>query len=57
MDKLVDRAGPHDETDPDQVLYEYACHEGNLGLRNILHNARYAEDPNYADKLPAPDRN
>jgi hypothetical protein len=24
-------------------LYEYACHEGNYGLRNILENARYAE--------------
>jgi len=24
-------------------LYEYACHEGNYGLRNILENARYEE--------------
>ena len=24
-------------------LYEYACHEGNYGLRNILENARDAE--------------
>ena len=27
----------------DQTLYEYACHEGNYGLRNILHNARLEE--------------
>ena len=48
---------PMTKTDPDQVLYEYACHEGNLGLRNILHNARYEEDPDYADKLPVPGQN
>ena len=41
-------------TKTDQALYEYACHEGNHGLRNILHNARYEEDPDYAGKLPAP---
>ncbi len=41
-------------TKTDQAIYEYACHEGNLGLRNILHNARHEEDPDYADKLPAP---
>ena len=34
-----------------QVMYEYACHEGNYGLGNILHNARYAEDPEYVEKL------
>ena len=27
----------------DGALYEYACHEGNYGLRNILENARDAE--------------
>lgn len=27
----------------DGELYEYACHEGNYGLRNILENARDAE--------------
>jgi hypothetical protein len=27
----------------DQPLYEYACHEGNLGLENILRNARLEE--------------
>ena len=30
-------------TKTEQALYEYACHEGNHGLRNILHNARVAE--------------
>jgi hypothetical protein len=29
-------------------LYEYACHEGNYGLRNILENAR-AEEKAAAD--------
>ena len=43
-------------TKTDQAIYEYACHEGNLGLRNILHNARHEEDPDYAEKLPAPAR-
>ena len=38
----------------DQATFEYACHEGNYGLRNILHNARYAEDPDYLSKLPSP---
>ena len=28
----------------DQALFEYACHEGNRGLRNILSNARFAEN-------------
>ena len=41
-------------TKTDEALYEYACHEGNRGLRNILHNARYAEDPDYARKLSLP---
>ena len=27
----------------DEALYEYACHEGNYGLRNILRNARLEE--------------
>ena len=43
-------------TRTEQAIYEYACHEGNIGLRNILHNARYEEDPDYAGKLPAPAR-
>jgi hypothetical protein len=27
----------------DDVLYEYACHEGNYALANILSGARYLE--------------
>lgn len=27
----------------DQLMYEYACHEGNYGLENILRGARVAE--------------
>jgi hypothetical protein len=27
----------------DERIYEYACHEGNYGLRNMLTSARYAE--------------
>jgi len=27
----------------DDVLYEYACHEGNYALSNILRAARYQE--------------
>lgn len=27
----------------DQRIYEYACHEGNYGLRNMLTSARYGE--------------
>ena len=27
----------------DQPLYEYACHEGNYGLYNILSGARHEE--------------
>jgi hypothetical protein len=26
-----------------EKIYEYACHEGNYGLRNILENARDEE--------------
>jgi hypothetical protein len=26
-----------------EKIYEYACHEGNYGLRNILSNARWEE--------------
>ena len=28
----------------DQPVYEYACHEGNYGLENILAGALLAED-------------
>jgi hypothetical protein len=30
-------------TDPEQQLFEYACHEGNYAMRNILSAARAAE--------------
>jgi hypothetical protein len=29
--------------DPEQGLFEYACHEGNYAMRNILSGARAAE--------------
>jgi len=29
--------------DPEQGLFEYACHEGNDAMRNILSGARAAE--------------
>ena len=29
--------------DPSQRIFEYACHEGNYGLRNILSGARAVE--------------
>jgi hypothetical protein len=28
---------------PDYGMYEYACHEGNYGMRNILSGARAEE--------------
>ena len=28
----------------DEMIYEYACHEGNYALTNILAGARYEED-------------
>ena len=34
----------------DQPLYEYACHEGNYSLRNILRNARLEENAGDADQ-------
>jgi hypothetical protein len=39
----------HDESQP---LFEYACHEGNYGLANILSVARAEEAA--AKKTPAP---
>ena len=27
------------------LLYEFACHEGNVGLAGILRGARFAERP------------
>ena len=36
----------------DQPMYEYACHEGNHGLENILGNARF-EERTLRDPAPA----
>ena len=27
----------------DELIYEYACHEGNYGLRGVLSGARFTE--------------
>ena len=35
----------------DSTTYEYVCHEGNYGLENILHNARYEDNPDYKNEL------
>jgi catechol 2,3-dioxygenase-like lactoylglutathione lyase family enzyme len=37
----------------DELVYEYACHEGNYGLRNILENARAAEKTVARGAVPA----
>ena len=37
----------------DESLFEYACHEGNYGLANILSGAR-AQEPQVAEDAPAP---
>ena len=34
----------------DQMIYEYACHEGNYGLQNILRSGRAADQPGGALK-------
>jgi hypothetical protein len=31
--------------DPQSRVFEYACHEGNEGMRNMLKVARQAEKP------------
>jgi hypothetical protein len=36
-------AMPLAQVDHTQQIYEYACHEGNLAMRNILSGARAAE--------------
>jgi hypothetical protein len=33
----------------DELLYEYACHEGNIGMKGILTGARFQESQK-ADK-------
>ena len=40
----------------DGRLYEYACHEGNYGLPNILSGARFAEREEARPAAPAPNR-
>ena len=37
----------------DESLFEYACHEGNYGLVNILRGAR-AQERQVAEDAPAP---
>ena len=32
------------DLEPEYVIYEYACHEGNYGLANTLSGARVSED-------------
>jgi hypothetical protein len=45
--------------DQSQQIYEYACHEGNLAMRNILSGARAkeaaakADEPSAAPRAPA----
>jgi hypothetical protein len=36
----------------DEGMYEYACHEGNVGLVNILSGARAKEKENRAATKP-----
>ena len=44
---------PLKQVDASQQIYEYACHEGNLAMRNILSGAR-AADAKAAAGQPAP---
>ena len=43
VDQAVDVRDAPDAGTPTQPLFEYACHEGNYGLRNILSAARAEE--------------
>ena len=36
------------------LVYEYACHEGNYGLLNILRGARFDEKNAMPDQPAAP---
>ena len=45
MDNLVDLSNPEMRRN-DQPLYEYACHEGNYGLYNILAGAQANPEAN-----------
>jgi hypothetical protein len=40
----------------DAGVFEYACHEGNFGLRNMLSTARYLERAAGESKTRAPSR-
>jgi hypothetical protein len=40
----------------DAGVFEYACHEGNYGMRNMLSTARYLEKTAGKGKAPAPAR-
>jgi hypothetical protein len=41
---------PLTQVDHTQKIYEYACHEGNLAMRNILSGARAAEAAEHAGR-------
>jgi hypothetical protein len=40
-------------SDDNEPIFEYACHEGNYGLRNILSGAR-VEEKSAGDRMPLP---
>jgi hypothetical protein len=40
--------------DPDYVIHEYACHEGNYALANILSGERAREREEAVQKKPQP---
>ena len=44
-------------TRSDEPLYEYACHEGNYAMRNILAGARAAEKAGHAAAKTGSERN
>jgi hypothetical protein len=44
---------PLKQVDASQQIYEYACHEGNLAMRNILSGARAADAAAAAGKPAA----
>jgi hypothetical protein len=41
------------DSKPDSKLYEYACHEGNYAMGNILRGARLLESEYQVTQLPA----
>ena len=55
---LVDRAGPDDEDrPPTRCSTSTPATRATSGCGTSCTNARYEEDPDYADKLPAPGQN